>query len=321
MAIIRWIYATGFCAALMHSAGCARATQPGDENPFPQRQNGAEEPWRPGDPLPGQKGGGTTTANFAFEMQERQWASYLDLTKPLEYRFLYLTVVRTGSIQFVGGVARIQINDLPVGQSGDLTLKIYESGVEKLAGTRPNTTLIAGQNPIDLTMKLVGDSGGGGTTGGGGGGGTTGGGGNGNIGGTTGGGNGNIGGTTGGGGNGNIGGGDNLGGGGNNGGGNGSEAELTLEISFVDQGGGAGNSGGDSTPAVTFAQDIAPLAQQLCSRCHQAATTEAFWTVKKIGLLARLQSGATGEMPQAGSPEASAISDAQRQKMLRYLRP
>jgi hypothetical protein len=311
MSLIRWIYALGSCALLSYAAGCARATQPADDNPFPKRQDGAEEPWRPGDPLPGQRGGSTTTANFAFEMLERQWAPYLDLTKPLEYRFLFLTVVRTGSIQFVGGVARIQINDLPVGQSGELTLKIYEAGVEKLSGSRPNTTLIAGQNPIDLTMKLVGDNaggGGGGTTGGN----IGGGGGNGNIGGGGAGTNGN-----GGGGTGNIGGGDNLGGG--NGSGNG-EAELTLEISFVDQGSG-GNGSGDTTPAVTFAQDIQPLAQQLCSRCHQAATTEAFWTSKKTGLLARLQSGATGEMPQAGSPEASAISDAQRQKMLRYLRP
>ena len=72
------------------------------------------------------------------------------------WRFNYIDVERKGEIRFQDGKASLKIADLPVGKSGDVTLKILENADERLIGESKNVTLTSGANKIELKMRVAG---------------------------------------------------------------------------------------------------------------------------------------------------------------------
>ena len=99
---------------------------------------------------------GDSTSRLPISLSERELRSYNLDTASLSYKFSYMTVVREGAIVFTNEVAKIEIDKLPSGQTGDLKLDVLESGVVKLSGVLPAQKLVPGANQLRLVLKPVG---------------------------------------------------------------------------------------------------------------------------------------------------------------------
>ena len=80
-------------------------------------------------------------------------------TAALSFKFSFLTSNLDGDIKFVDGKAKLIFKDLPVGQTGDLKLEIFEADKLRLSGEIKALKLEKGTNRQKLIMKLIDDEG------------------------------------------------------------------------------------------------------------------------------------------------------------------
>lgn len=93
-------------------------------------------------------------------LKEDELKKYGDTTK-MEYKFMYLSVSQQQPISFTNGAAQVTVSNLPVGQSGTVTLEVYESSVLKLRGSSANVTLTKGApNKVSVILSTAEGTGG-----------------------------------------------------------------------------------------------------------------------------------------------------------------
>ena len=97
---------------------------------------------------------GQTEGNAAIPLDQAKLAPYGD-TANMNYKFSYLTATQADKIAFdASGKAQITVKALPAGQSGTVSLEIYEGATLKLKGSQANVTLVAGQSNMVNNFKL-----------------------------------------------------------------------------------------------------------------------------------------------------------------------
>lgn len=103
----------------------------------------------------------------------------------------------------------------------------------------------------------------------------------------------------------------------------GTTAELVLSLEIIPDGTTVVTPG--TGGAIKFEADILPLAKSNCVDCHTKLSialpdNEAYYKSRGASLIGRLNKGAANTMPQKGSQEALKMSDADRTKLIDFIK-
>ncbi len=149
------ITATGFLAAIAVFSGiliaCTKSNKIEIAKKEPTAEDGFDDGGEP-DWIPDYEDTAIMIANIPKETLSR----YVNTNATLEYNFQFLTYKKKGDILFIGDNAQIEIDSIPIEQSGTLRIEIIEDGNVKLVGTKDGVTFKRGKNTQSFDFKKVG---------------------------------------------------------------------------------------------------------------------------------------------------------------------
>ena len=98
------------------------------------------------------------TATMMATIPKETLEKYVNIQALLAYNFRFLSFEKQGDIVFNGDNAQIEIDEIPIDQSGTINIEILEDGTAKLVGLKEGVTFKKGKNNQSIDLKKIGNS-------------------------------------------------------------------------------------------------------------------------------------------------------------------